>query len=608
MIKALYELGTVIQERQAEYFKPWENPFPNEGAHKILLCNIREGKVVPELELLNFRRALIDQLLYRPVQGANGTNLVPTLNFYIAKQGEEEDSVRKLIKKVKQSLKGYKKKIKQELFSEELVLEIESQLQEIAPKLETGTRYLFTVKLDGKWLGDYQENRELFEAEAYGKYHQKSKAKNKVCAVTYKPAEEVWGRVDTLGFTVNDKAFNRNGFNDKHSHKMFPVSPQAVKVLEGTRKFVEDKMSHNFSGMKYFIVPHFLEGEPEIREEVIDLFLQKSTIQPLSNKNSIIGTEETLHEIVEEEKLQAGVYYDIFFYQPKNAQFLIKAHLQDVMPSRLRKIFEAKKANEKAFGNLNRIYQKKKEPIEYFMNLYRVKPFFSQKAGTGTSFHPYFFTITEAIFYGPPQYVQPRTLFKHFVQEIQKAFLQRSENANRFYSLTNQSFALYDFFMRLQLIPNQPIKTMDNEKPIAKNWQDFLTERADFFESDYEKGVFLVGSLTQKLVDVQRKALNNEPFMNQLNGLRINEKLLEKLWPRLLNKMREYDMHNYTNIREMEVAAGKMLMSQDTKKRSDFNDRISYVFTLGMSLQRYFTSEEIAERIAAKAAEKELNT
>ena len=569
----------------------------------MLVCGIREGELVEELSIEDFKSTLIDKVLYRPVQGANGTNLVPTLNFYIAKQGDEENSIRKLIKKIKQSLKGYQKKQKHPLFSEEALPAIQQKLEAIAPNLDAGTRYLFTVKLDGKWLGEYEENRELFEKEAYGKYHQKSKGKNKVCAVTYQPTEEVWGRVDTLGFTVNDKAFSRNGFDVKQSYKMFPVSPEAVKVLEGTRKFAEDKMSHNFSGMKYFIVPHFIGADAETKEEVINLFIDKAGLQPLSNKNSIIGTEETLHEIVEVEKLQSGVYYDIFFYQPNNAQFLIKAHLQDVMPSRLRKIFGAKKANEKAFGGLNRIHQKKKEPIEYYMNLYRVKPFFAQTAGTNTIFHPYFFTIVEAIFHGSP--LQKRTLFKYFVEAIQKAFLQRSENASRFYSLTNQSFALYDFFIRLQLIPNQSIPLMENQQPIAKNWQDFLAERAHFFESDYEKGVFLTGALTQKLIEVQRKALNNEPFLNQLNGLRINEKLLEKLWPRLLNKMREYEMHNYTHVREMEAEASRLLMSQDAGKRADLNDRLSYVFTLGMSLQRYFRSEEIAAYVAEKAAEKE---
>lgn len=604
MIKALYELGEFIQKEYPDYFKPWENPFPDDGAHKMLVCTIN-ADTVEGVRLEDFRSSWVDKVLYRPLPGANGTNLVPTLNFYIAKQGAEADSIRKLLKKIKQSLKGYKKKLKKPLFSEEVLPAIEQQLETLAPQLDTSTSYLFTIKLNGKWFGEYAENRELFEQEAYGKYYQKSKAKNKVCAVTYQAVDEVWGRIDTLGFTVNHRAFSRNGFDVKQSYKMFPVSPEAVKILEGTRKFVDNKMTYNFSGMKYFMVPHFIGAVEEIKEEVIELFVEKSTIQPLSNQNSIIGTEEMLYEIVEEEALQSGVYYDIFFYEPNQSQFLIKAHLQDVMPSRLRKIFEAKKANEKAFGSLNRIYQKKKEPAEYYMNMYRVKPFFSQKAGTNTVFHPYFFSIVEAIFYGPPNYLQARTLFKHFVREIQKAFVQRSESGSLFYSLTNQAFALYDFFTRLQLIPNQSISQMENTRPIAKNWQDFLTERSHFFESEYEKGVFLVGALTQKLVEAQRKVLNNEPFLNQLNGLRINEKLLEKLWPRLLNKMREYDMHHYPDVREMETEAGRLLTSKDAGKRIDFNDRISYVFTLGMSLQRYFRSEEIAAHVARKAAEKE---
>ena len=87
---------------------------------------------------------------------------------------------------------------------------------------------MFTLKIDGNWVGEIPEIKKILEDEAYNKYFSSKgedyKATDKICAVTYKKTDEVWGRIDTLGFTVNDIAFSRNGFSATDSYKMFPVS------------------------------------------------------------------------------------------------------------------------------------------------------------------------------------------------------------------------------------------------------------------------------------------------------------------------------------------------------------------------------------------------
>jgi hypothetical protein len=42
-------------------------------------------------------------------------------------------------------------------------------------------RYLFSMKIDDKYFGDFEAYKNLFRDEAYRKYYKDSSSKNKVC-------------------------------------------------------------------------------------------------------------------------------------------------------------------------------------------------------------------------------------------------------------------------------------------------------------------------------------------------------------------------------------------------------------------------------------------
>jgi len=265
MIKNLYRLGKSIQqeEKHAVYFSPWQNPFPNvdRDKAKVLYFNIENGKVKGSYEIEPFKPALLKQYLYRKPKGARGAPLVPTDYFYPSnKEKDHAESIRKLMSRLERAFANADKlyfhsKGQQEAFLQK----IEQELLTFQGNFDD--RYLITFKIDGKWLGDFPQNIALFEAEAYSKYYEKSSTKDYVCAITYEESPEVWGRVDTLGFTVNDLTFSRSGFNPRESYKMFPASPESVKTLEGARRFALSKLTRSFYSLNYFIIPHFIQED-----------------------------------------------------------------------------------------------------------------------------------------------------------------------------------------------------------------------------------------------------------------------------------------------------------------------------------------------------------
>ncbi len=611
MLKSFYTIGKVLSqdEKYSEYFEPWANPFPKVKGDeaKVLFAEIKDTVLMDELTDEFFSNQKVNSYLYRKVQGANGTNLVPTLLLQMDSNIEKyADNVRKLIKKVKQSIvnNGHK------FISIEQIDTIEKKLIEYHKSMSNDKRYMFSMKIDNKYFGDFEEYKELFREEAYSKYYKDSKSVNKVCSITYKPSSEVWGRVDTLGFTVDAVSFSRNGFNVNDSYKMFPVSPEAVKILEGAKRIIIDSdlsLTRNFYGLKYFILPHFISAKDEIVKEIINSFISKSSTNTLDGEsNSIIGNETIINEIIESEELRRNdIYYDIFFFQPNNAQFLIKLHLSDVLPSRFKEIFDTKKRIQERYRLINRILIKAKNAKSsdiiknYEINfggfyekglppMYGIKDYFSQKVRTDTVFHPYFYKVLEAVFYGNK--LNKETILQAFMETIVIAFKNSKDNPNDFSRHVKTSFTIYQFFNELKLINSITMEEKNIESSeIALNIDDFILQHNDFFEnSDLKKGAFYLGILTNILLEKQNSHLQNKPFMNQLNGLNLDVEQMKKIHLKLIDKLSQYNdklkKSEHELLEKLNPLIGRNLIKKNDLSRTE----LSYSFSLGMVMQKEF--------------------
>lgn len=605
MIKNLYRLGKALQtkDKYNEYFFPWQNPFPNTDPDKakVICFNIREGKISGEYELEPFKRALLKEYLYRKLAGANAAPLVPTDFFYPKKkESEHQDSVRKLVGRLQRAFPvGKSLFFPTDEYKEAALAEVENAL--IAFTGDLDNRYLITFKVDGKWLGDFDNHITLFEEEAYSKYYEKSSGTDKLCSVSYQSAPEVWGRIDTLGFTVNDGTFSRSGFDGKESYKMFPVSPDAVKLLEGARRFALEQLTRNFYTLRYFIVPHFIEGKDELMLEAVRGIAQadtKNTVEDLSK--SIFNNEKVIAVLAEDEEIsKAGVFYDIFFFEENQAQFSIKLHLTDIMPSRFRRIFGAKQLVEARFRQINRI-PTKDGAVEFFVTFKIIQRYFSTVIKKETVFHPFFFTVLEAVFYG--RKLDELSVIDSFMAQIRDDFKQRNESANRFITRTKEAFALWHFFYELELFDHKNKYPMEKQ-PVARTLDEFIEQHPAFFSTPYKKAAFLMGCLVELLLYAQRRKLNSEPFLEQLQGLNLDENDLQKLFPRLMEKTSQYhdqiEKFQRDYVQQLRSEIVPILMEPAKANRAE----ISFAFTSGIVMQKEFTENQIAMNKAKKQTE-----
>lgn len=596
MIKSIYTIGKVLakQKDYEDYFNPWANPFPK-GEATVIVAEVENGQLLGELQLEKFSSSKVNKYLFREAK-ANATNLVPT--FYLQAQSDpdkQSDSIRKMIKKAKASIVNYQ----HNFISKDQCDRIEQKL--LALTLRQGTNHLFTMRINGKYFGDYEEFKDLFLKDAYQKYFKDSSSNSKVCAITYQAAKEVWGRIDTLGFTVNDAAFSRNGFNANDSYKMFPVSPEAVKILEGSRRIIMDNLSKNFFGLKYFVLPHFINHDEVIIESVMDGFIR----QPVEPKatldiqaNSIINNENIIEEILKTEKLHKNnIYYDVFFYQINNAQFLIKLHLSDILPSRFRKIRDAKRNVENFYSLITTIHipgkgKAEDKSIPFFITFSNIKDYFSKRVKTDTIFHPFFFKILEAVFYGNS--LNEHQVLVSFTDQVSASYKNRIENPYQFTNDVKHTFVIYQFLFQMNLFKNKPISPMENLNPgtITLTLEDFEKQHPLFFVIPIQKAAFYLGCMTEKLLEKQRYHLKSEPFSKYLNGLKIDEAQLKKIHLKLADKIRQYKDKFYKSeheyIEQLNATINPTLIENSNTSKTD----ISYAFATGMVMQKEFTKEK----------------
>lgn len=613
MIKTLYNVGLALREKEEylEYFQPYANPNTSGKEMKVVLA-VFEDKKFAGIELEDFSTEKLSKYLFRKPSGPKGSPLAPTSPLYIDKKADaNEENLRKFIERLKNSLTknpilkpylpdNYFGKDAMEALGSDLMAAIQAQ------ELAAGS-YLFSIVLkEGdtyKYVGDFKEYQTLLNEDAYNKYFMlgstELQAKDRLCAVTNQQAELVWGKIDTLGFAVTDSAFIRGGFDQRQAHKMFPVSPEAAKVLEGARRVVFEKLSNRFFGLNYIILPHFITPNTEAIQKVLASLLRGGDDNTLTAKTGLIAeADKLIPKILSRQELNSqNVYYNILFYQEQQAQFLIKLQVSDIMPSRLANIYHAKEYVEECYRNFAlRVYMKKKEVVRepFYISLQSFLPYFTKKDGQGKlTFHPYFFKLVEAIFYKSP--LNEQEILKSFLHVVLSEFKQGQDADFEFVRTVKESFVLHQFLYHLGLFPAKPISNnMENQVCVSVKPDAFVAEHPHFFDDKAKEAAFYLGCLVEMLLRKQQSKIGSQVFKKYLNGLNVGAAELKAIFIKWKDKADQYgDTFRKAEWQDIEqyslcVTAGLMESTKATKTD------LSFAFATGMVVQKEYSKQQAA--------------
>ncbi|MCD6489805.1 MAG: TIGR02556 family CRISPR-associated protein [Thermodesulfobacterium sp.] len=444
---------------------------------------------------------------------------------------------------------------------------LKKKIKEI-PKKEN--KFL-TLKLEAgsKYLG----NCELFQkAHQYIilKKIQKTSSQNKVCSICGEIRDVVFARTFVYNFDTDDKLGFISGFDKQNFWKNIPVCQECRDLLKQGREFIDLKLTFKFYGLKYQLIPKTLLDDNKIIREIIDIlsdtqkaiFLTKRTIKRLTNdENEILAYLSEKGDVVS---------FNFLFIQSQQSAERILLLIEDILPSRLRKIFETKEKVDFVF----------KEEF----NFGKIRTFFlkSDEDKRDSDLDKYFLEIIDSIFRGKS--LDFSFIVKFFMQSIKNEFIKDGYYLSR----TKDAMMCVSFFETLCLI------NFEEEKMERSIFEEIFVKYGKSLNTFAKRGIFLLGALTQMLLNKQYADRNSKPpFMKKLKSLKMDEKDIKALLPEVINKLEEYEAFDKGKKLLAQEASIYLLQAGDNWRMSI--DEINYYFVCGMNLY-----DEVAKVVYGK--------
>jgi CRISPR-associated protein Csh1 len=147
-----------------------------------------------------------------------------------------------------------------------------------------------------------------------------------------------------------------------------------------------------------------------------------------------------------------------------------------------------------------------------------------------------------------------------------------------------------EYILKLNILRSLVLIVFLDDLDLFKGGRIMNNETEDILKklnSDSKKASFLLGVLTKKLTNIQYSRINATPFINKLNGFSLNHKDIQKLYPKIINKLREYEVAYI----DLENRISELLLSSEDNWNLT-RDETSYYFTLGYTMDNKYDKKQ----------------
>jgi CRISPR-associated protein Csh1 len=283
-------------------------------------------------------------------------------------------------------------------------------------------------------------------------------------------------------------------------------------------------------------------------------------------KKKITSDNYEILETISREKDVLTV--NLLFLKKEQSAERILLLIEDIFPSRIKEIFDAK-------DRVDALFQ---EDDGAGFNFGKVRTFFakSSEGKKNNDLDKYFLEIIDATFLGKK--IDFTFLTKFYLAVIRKEFIED----RYFKARVNDALMGVMFFKELGLLTFQEAKSM-NESIFS----NVLTKYGGMLNSPAKQGVFLLGALTQLLLNKQYAERGAAPFRKHLKGLKMDGRDFRALLPKVRNKLEEYGSFDKGKAQIAEEVSRAFLKAGENWKIAA--DELNFYFVCGMNL-----AEEIA--------------
>lgn len=573
MLNSIKELGEFIagQKNLSKLASLLENPKVKSYLHAIVIeIDIESGEGTIKgisLEQLSDEKKML--YLYRSGT-ARGTDQTP-----IAKITELEKTYNNKLLGWFKYVEDNKKSLNLETEDLNFLSKIRKMLQEKSKNLledlnakllmlPKGENAVLTIKINDKYIGEYELFKKILLALESMKDESIGES-DKVCSICGQRKEKVSGNINTYKFyTIDKPGFIAGGFNEGLSWRNFPVCQDCKLALETGREFIETKLNFKFVyGLNYYMIPKFILGTASASKDIIEYFTDGPKKISLAGDTlkRITADEQDILSLLSTQKDVLSVQF-LFMRGVQSAERILLL-IEDVYPSMLRRIFDAKEKTDQTW-----------RCIDQQFNFGTLRRFFfkSDENKRETDLDKYFLQVVEDIF-------RLRTVERHFIlkfimKKIRHDFSNESESYH--WSVLDGIMSL-TFLMKLNLINYKEVKNVTKSQ-----FEDTLSNISPMLSEPAARGIFLLGVLTRLLLNKQHKERKSEPFVKQLKGLKLTERDIRGLLPRVQNKLTEYDSFDKGKQQVAEEVSLYLLAAGENWSLT--LDDINFYFAAGMNL------------------------
>ena len=446
--------------------------------------------------------------------------------------------------------------------------------------LDTREKYPFVYL---SWLEDtkpvpFYENKHVKQfaisevLSRYGRVQKQSlEAENQVCSVCGKLADKVYGNFSLIScYNLHERGLITGGMDHSAATRNFPVCDYCMLAVSKGWNFVNSNLQFNLAGEPYLLLPQI--HNPELREYVIEelekrergISLKKNALKTITNSEN-----EILEAIADVSGDQDEIVLSMIFFQKKKAAWRITAEIPTVLPSRIKEIYRIKNLIDSdhllVFGK-NQTYGFTLKTLRQFTG-----------TRTDKSSQKQFLAYVDKIFAGRTSKIAREVFFRDAVSVILASY-KREPNTAIF--TVRDAWATYRFLSHLDILtpPKGGVTMAESDNMYGK----FLVTHDEFFDCQEKAVAFLTGCYVSAVAFVQNQNIGNRPFLKKVQGIKMDRRKLQQIYPEAQTKLRQYNSFGLVaqtldpQLAEAWIRCGKEWTISD--------EEVTFAFTLGMSL------------------------
>ncbi|MEN2998257.1 MAG: TIGR02556 family CRISPR-associated protein [Brevinematia bacterium] len=515
-----------------------------------------------------------EKLLFKKI--ASNIYLTPT----IVATGKD---ARKVVKHIVNSLKKLsnfsntafgilrvvKKDETRKVVEDELNLKLKEYSQSGSKKI------LVSLKVDGRYLAEIPDVKDA--VALYFKEGARFGYRDGVCSLCGERKKVSGNNSPYTFYTIDKPGYIASGLDPRNAWKNFPVCFDCRLKLDKAKKFIETHLKFTFArSVKYTLIPAFYTEDVNFGKTVLSVFKEGTKNINLNQKTheKLNDGERIIKYVAEKYNQDDSFSLNFLFVDKVNSKQDIKLLLRDVYPSRIKLVFDYRAWVN---GFVDKIFSltshPKNRPEEYYITMENLIDFFTNRYNGSLIDFPFeseFYQIVHKIFVGIPY--DEDVLFRIFMLSLLKLF--RSGEDKLFYKETLVSYFLYIF---IDLCCNGGV-VMDIDFSNINTLDDFLNNFKGLSGDPVLKGIFLVGVITQRVIEYQLSNGKN-PL---LTDLVITKEQLQQIFVKVREKLMQYGILGKKEKLILSEASKYMSLSSDWDLSVN---KISYYFSLGLGMK-----------------------